>query len=83
MISKPRAEERGTEEEGCEAQNRINEPKVSPPHWNAPEPQTFTAIADKRAPDLHIEALRRTIWALIESGALSPTPDRRIFRSEG
>jgi len=47
------------------------------------EPQTFTAIADKRAPDLHIEALRRTIWALIESGALSLTPDRRIFRSEG
>jgi hypothetical protein len=47
-----------------------------------PEPQTFTALADKRASDLHIEALRRTIWALIESGALSLTPDRRIYRSE-
>jgi hypothetical protein len=48
-----------------------------------PEPRTFESIAEKRAPDLHIEAVRRTIWALIESGALSFTPDRRIFRTDG
>lgn len=47
------------------------------------QPHTFRSLNERRteadAP-LHIEAIRRAVWTLIESGELILRPDRRISR---
>ncbi len=43
------------------------------------QPVGFSELAAKRG-QLHLEALRQTLWALIEAGELQLTSDRRIRR---
>lgn len=45
-------------------------------------PLSFSEITRDRG-TVHVEAVRRAIWALVESGKLAFTPDRRIQLSQG
>lgn len=41
------------------------------------EPLSFAEVAERRG-DVNVDALRRAIWTLVESGNLAFTTDRRI-----